>query len=101
MMSLTHRQAELLAFIERYQAENNGVSPNFNEMQAAIGITSRSALHERLKGLEERGRIRRLFARRRAIEVLSEPVELPPLAHFPSHMLVAELARRSQDRRAA
>jgi len=97
-MSLTHAQANLLAFIERYQAENNGVSPSFDEMQQELGLRGRGAVHRLLVKLEERGRIRREFGCARAIEIIPDT---SVLASFPSTALIAELARRADERRAA
>lgn len=96
MMSLTRAQAELLAFIQRFQEENYGVSPSFEEMKQALGLASKSGVHRLIEALEERGRIIRRHNRARAIEVLETPTEHPPLAYFSSSELIAELARRSE-----
>lgn len=100
-MSLTHMQAQLLAFIERFQAENNGVAPSFEEMKQELGLASKSGVHRLLSALEERRRIIRSHNRARAIEIITERQELPELAYFPTHMLVAELARRHESNRRA
>lgn len=69
---LTQRQSDLLAFIARYQRENGGVSPSHTEMADALGVAGRgNATMGLLDGLEERGFIRRLRNRRRAIELLT------------------------------
>jgi repressor LexA len=65
MMSLTPRQRELLVYIQTRE-----VCPSFREMQAALGLNSKSSIHALLTGLEQRGHIRRLHGRCRAIEVL-------------------------------
>jgi repressor LexA len=98
-MSLTHAQAELLRFIERFQAENNGVSPSFEEMKQAVGLQSKSGVHRLIEALEERGRITRQHNRARAIEILDQPMERPALMGFSSRELVAELARRGTVKR--
>lgn len=100
-MSLTQAQAELLAFIERYQDENGGVSPSCEEMRQGIGIASKSGVHRLLTALQERGRIYRPFHRVRAIEILRKQPERPPIETFTSNELVAELARRGALRRQA
>lgn len=100
-MSLTHMQAQLLNFIGKFQDENNGVSPSFEEMKQELGLASKSGVHRLIAALEERGRIVRCHNRARAIEIVERPEALPALAHFPTHMLVAELARRHDSNRRA
>jgi repressor LexA len=69
---LTRKQSELLRFIhERLQAE--GVPPSFDEMKDALDLRSKSGIHRLILALEERGFIRRLANRARAIEVLRLP----------------------------
>lgn len=69
---LTRKQQELLLFIhERLQA--GGVSPSFDEMKDALGLKSKSGIHRLITGLEERGFIRRLPHRARALEVTRLP----------------------------
>ena len=69
---LTKRQYQLLMLIEKKLREN-GVSPSFEEMKEAIGLKSKSGIHRLISGLEERGFIRRLPNRARALEVLRLP----------------------------
>lgn len=69
---LTKRQYELLMLIEKRLRED-GVSPSFDEMKEAIGLKSKSGIHRLISGLEERGFIRRLPNRARALEVLRMP----------------------------
>jgi SOS-response transcriptional repressor LexA len=66
---LTARQKQLLDFI-RSEIARCGVAPSYDEMAAAIGVRSKSGVNRLLLGLEERGAIRRLPSRRRAIEVI-------------------------------
>lgn len=69
---LTRKQHELLMFInERLNA--SGVSPSFDEMKDALGLKSKSGIHRLITGLEERGFIRRLPHRARALEILKLP----------------------------
>jgi len=69
---LTRKQSELLRFIhERLQAE--GVPPSFDEMKEALDLRSKSGIHRLIMALEERGFIKRLANRARAIEVLRLP----------------------------
>ncbi len=69
---LTRKQHELLLFVnERIKAD--GVSPSFDEMKEALGLRSKSGIHRLITGLEERGFIKRLPHRARALEVLRLP----------------------------
>ena len=69
---LTRKQIELLRFIQdRLAAE--GVPPSFDEMKEALDLRSKSGIHRLITALEERGFIRRLANRARAIEVIKIP----------------------------
>jgi repressor LexA len=69
---LTRKQQELLLFIHRRLGED-GVSPSFDEMKEALGLKSKSGIHRLITALEERGFIRRLPHRARALEVVKLP----------------------------
>lgn len=69
---LTKKQHELLMFINERLGQS-GVSPSFDEMKDALGLKSKSGIHRLITGLEERGFIRRLPHRARALEVLRIP----------------------------
>lgn len=69
---LTRKQYELLVYINE-QLKETGVSPSFDEMKDALGLRSKSGIHRLITGLEERGFIRRLPHRARALEVLRLP----------------------------
>lgn len=76
---LTSKQKELLLFIhERIKAD--GVSPSFDEMKEALNLASKSGIHRLITALEERGFIRRLPHRARALEVLKMPDSATPNA---------------------
>lgn len=71
---LTEKQRELLVFInDRLTA--TGVSPSFDEMKEALNLRSKSGIHRLITALEERGFLRRLPNRARALEVLRLPDE--------------------------
>ena len=73
---LTAKQRELLIFIDdRLKAD--GVSPSFDEMREALELKSKSGVHRLISALEERGFIRRLPNRARALEVLKLPETKP------------------------
>lgn len=69
---LTKKQHELLMFIHT-RLEAGGVSPSFDEMKEALALKSKSGIHRLITALEERGFIRRLAHRARALEVLKLP----------------------------
>jgi repressor LexA len=69
---LTVKQRELLLFINQ-RLTATGVSPSFDEMKDALHLKSKSGIHRLVSGLEERGFIRRLPHRARALEVLKLP----------------------------
>ena len=71
---LTRKQHELLMFINQ-RLTATGVSPSFDEMKDALKLRSKSGIHRLISGLEERGFIRRLAHRARALEVIKLPEE--------------------------
>jgi repressor LexA len=73
---LTRKQSELLAYLKAHMQEHD-VPPSFDEMRGALGLASKSGVHRLVSGLEERGYIRRLANRARAIEILKPTSEHP------------------------
>jgi repressor LexA len=69
---LTQRQHQLLEFIHGYMSDH-GVPPSFEEMRSALQLKSKSGIHRLITGLEERGFVRRLAYRARALEVVRMP----------------------------
>ena len=69
---LTRKQNQLLVYINSY-LNRHGVSPSFDEMKDALDLRSKSGIHRLITGLEERGFIRRLPHRARALEILRMP----------------------------
>ena len=69
---LTRKQLELLRFIKR-RMDEDGVPPSFDEMKDALELASKSGIHRLVKALEERGYIRRLPNRARAVEIVRMP----------------------------
>lgn len=72
---LTRKQHELLTFIDNH-LNANGVSPSYDEMKDALSLKSKSGIHRLITGLEERGFIRRLPHKARALEVLKKPLNM-------------------------
>lgn len=69
---LTAKQYELIRFIQQ-RLEETGISPSFEEMKEALDLKSKSGVHRLISALEERGFIRRLPNRARALEVVKLP----------------------------
>jgi repressor LexA len=69
---LTRKQHELLMFIHE-RIKETGVSPSFDEMKDALDLASKSGIHRLITALEERGFLRRLAHRARALEVIKLP----------------------------
>lgn len=69
---LTKKQFELLIFIDQRLRESS-VAPSFDEMKEALSLKSKSGIHRLISALEERGFIRRLAHRARALEVIKLP----------------------------
>jgi repressor LexA len=83
---LTRKQHELLMFIHE-RIKETGVSPSFDEMKDALGLASKSGIHRLITALEERGFLRRLAHRARALEVVKLPQQAtaaaPPKGRAP------------------
>src|SRR3954447_19753453 len=78
---LTRKQHQLLMFINQRLAAT-GVAPSFDEMKDALSLRSKSGIHRLISGLEERGFIRRLPHRARALEVVKLPEESAAPSRF-------------------
>lgn len=76
---LTAKQKELLLYIHE-RIKETGVSPSFDEMKEALDLASKSGIHRLITALEERGFLRRLPHRARALEVLKMPDSATPAA---------------------
>ena len=74
---LTRKQHELLMFIHE-RIKESGVSPSFDEMKEALDLASKSGIHRLITALEERGFLRRLAHRARALEVVRLPEDATP-----------------------
>lgn len=76
---LTEKQKEVLLFIDKF-TRKNGYSPSYDEILEPMGLESKSGIHRIVSALEERGFIRRLANKARAIEVLKLPPDLETTA---------------------
>ena len=88
---LTKKQYQLLMFIDN-RLKVVGVSPSFEEMKVALNLKSKSGIHRLITGLEERGFVRRLPYRARALEVL----KLPENTSIASRNVVTQLNASSE-----
>ena len=83
---LTRKQHKLLMFIHE-RIKESGVSPSFDEMKEALDLASKSGIHRLITALEERGFLRRLPHRARALEVVKLPQQAtaaaPPKGRAP------------------
>ena len=101
---LTRKQHELLMFIHE-RIKETGVSPSFDEMKEALDLASKSGIHRLITALEERGFLRRLPHRARALEVIKLPEQAtasaPPRGRAPFRPTVVEGARPAAEAVAA
>ena len=81
MAMLTKKQLDLLEFIHK-RMQRDGVPPSFDEMKEALDLRSKSGIHRLITALEERGFIRRLAHRARALEIVRLPESLQASAGF-------------------
>ena len=89
---LTGKQHQLLSYLIDYQAEKD-ITPSFDEMRAAIGLASKSGIHRLVSALEERGYIRKLPNRARAIEILRHPGSGPEANKASTNVIAADFTR--------
>ena len=89
---LTRKQLDLLDFIHK-RVQRDGVPPSFDEMREALDLRSKSGIHRLITALEERGFIRRLAHRARAVEIVEYRKQLADdrgLGPIGDHLLVAQ-----------
>ncbi|AVO44968.1 transcriptional repressor LexA [Phreatobacter cathodiphilus] len=91
---LTRKQHELLRFIQE-RLKESGVPPSFDEMKEALDLKSKSGIHRLITALEERGFIRRLPNRARALEVIRQPEQSagPARGKFSPSVIEGSLGR--------
>ena len=70
VISMTKRQQDALNYIRSFVYVNDGIAPTYTQIAAGIGLVHKSGIHRIITGLEERGHIRRLPNRHRAIVVI-------------------------------
>ena len=98
---LTRKQHELLLFIHD-RLKETGIPPSFDEMKEALDLASKSGIHRLITALEERGFIRRLPNRARALEVLRLPDSIAPglnaARRFSPSVIEGSLGRRPAEK---
>jgi repressor LexA len=97
---LTRKQHELLMFVHQRMKES-GIPPSFDEMKVALDLKSKSGIHRLITALEERGFIRRLPNRARALEVIRLPDSMNPSlggrrSRFEPSVIDGSLGRRRE-----
>ena len=70
---LTKKQKELLNYIQKFQ-NKNGVTPSYEEMKSALNLKSKSGIHRLILALEERGFVKRLAHKARALEIIKDGI---------------------------
>ena len=93
---LTAKQRELLLFIDA-RLKEGGISPSFDEMREALDLKSKSGVHRLISALEERGFIRRLPNRARALEVVKLPESRPSATVTPIRPIAAAPANDTME----
>ncbi len=93
---LTAKQRELLLFIDA-RLKEGGISPSFDEMREALDLKSKSGVHRLISALEERGFIRRLPNRARALEVVKLPETKPSATVTPIRPVAAAPANDTME----
>jgi repressor LexA len=88
---LTKKQNELLMFINE-RLKESGISPSFDEMKEALDIRSKSGIHRLITALEERGFIKRLAHRARALDVIKLPDNMKASLSAPSRANIPPVA---------
>lgn len=96
---LTRKQHQLLTFIEE-RLQDTGISPSYDEMRDALKLQSKSGIHRLITSLEERGFIRRLAHKARAVEVVRLPENMAEMHPHPPASPDGNLAPRQRFRNA-
>lgn len=93
---LTRKQLDLLEFIHK-RVQRDGVPPSFDEMKEALDLRSKSGIHRLITALEERGFIRRLAHRARAIEIVKLPDSMGDAPGFTPRVIEGGATPRDPD----
>ena len=91
---LTKKQLDLLEFIHK-RVQRDGVPPSFDEMKEALDLRSKSGIHRLITALEERGFIRRLAHRARALEIVKLPETMQAKSGFTPRVIEGDRPDRT------
>ncbi len=97
---LTRKQLDLLKLIQ-VRVQKDGVPPSFDEMKEALNLKSKSGIHRLITALEERGFIRRLAHRARAIEIIKFPDGMDPSPAISENVIEHDFRARPEPQLAA
>lgn len=95
---LTKKQYELLMFINE-RLKETGVSPSFDEMKEALNLKSKSGIHRLITALEERGFVKRMAHRARALDIVKLPETMTPSLKKSARPMASRVPRPSNDDR--
>ncbi len=94
---LTKKQKELLNYIQNFQSKN-GVTPSYEEMKSALNLKSKSGIHRLIIALEERGFVKRLAHKARALEVIKDGISSIKIsAKNKDNLVVGNFVRNTGD----
>ena len=94
---LTKKQKELLTYIHSFQ-NKNGVTPSYEEMKMALNLRSKSGIHRLVIALEERGFVKRLAHKARALEIIKDGISNIQLADkSKSNLIVGNFTSQSSE----
>ena len=86
---LTKKQKQLLNYIGTFQTRN-GVTPSYEEMKDALALKSKSGIHRLILALEERGFVKRLAHKARALEIIKDGIANLDVSHHRKNVVIAD-----------
>ena len=93
---LTKKQKQLLNFISTFQSRN-GVTPSYEEMKDALALKSKSGIHRLILALEERGFVKRLAHKARALEIIKDGITNLDVSSHRKNVVIADFKEQSHN----
>ena len=93
---LTKKQKQLLNFISTFQSRN-GVTPSYEEMKDALALKSKSGIHRLILALEERGFVKRLAHKARALEIIKDGITNLDVSTHRKNVVIADFKEQSHN----
>ena len=93
---LTKKQKQLLNYISTFQSRN-GVTPSYEEMKDALGLKSKSGIHRLILALEERGFVKRLAHKARALEIIKDGITNLDVSSHRKNVVIADFKEQSHN----